>query len=88
MNGNRGGGVAVIVEGPLGAAGGVFKLSQQLTNGQPCFHKHTHHFFFYLFFFFSTREKDVFSISNDGFISVSTTIFTLVLVLYTVLAVQ
>lgn len=44
--------------------------------------------FFSFFFFFSTREKDVFSISNDGFISVSTTIFTLVLVLYTVLAVQ
>lgn len=34
---NRGDSVAIIAAKPLRAGGGSFRLSQQLTNGQPCF---------------------------------------------------
>jgi len=37
VNRNRGGSVAIIAEKPLRARGGFFRISQQLTNGQPCF---------------------------------------------------
>lgn len=37
VNRNRAGSVAIIAEKPLRARGGFFRLSQQLTNGQPCF---------------------------------------------------
>ncbi len=42
---NRGGSVAIIAEKPLRARGGFFRLSQQLTNGQPCFLACSHHGF-------------------------------------------
>lgn len=42
VNRNRGGSVAIIAEKPLRARGGFFRLSQQLTNGQPCFLARSH----------------------------------------------
>lgn len=42
VNRNRGGSVAIIAEKPLRARGGFFRLSQRLTNGQPCFLARSH----------------------------------------------
>lgn len=42
VNRYSGGSVAIIAEKPLGARGGFYRLSQQLTNGQSCFLASSH----------------------------------------------